>query len=394
MDDTGPVIVREAVDESDWRRADALLFKVFGDSWAQARTLLEVGAPKILMLAEIDGELVGCVQGRLRGVYLPGWAPRAASYDALAVLPACRDRGVGEMLAIAIIKRGAARGAAFALLRPGFGTGVHRYRRLGWEVCGAWTQRSVRPASIAFNAVSACQVRPVTEAFEDLARCYDRVARHRPGWMTRHASYWTRLLDPDGGQECVGAWDRQGALVAYAVYARPEDDREIGLEVTELVGADAPARLAIWRAIRELAGAKSVAYPSGPDDPFYLLAGEQPRVLSEMHWMARALDVTRAVDGRPFPQGLDASIKLRLHDDQEDANCGDWVLVIRGGSGHFARGGRGGCKMSIGHLTALIFAYASASELRNLGLIEADDADVQLLDAAFSGPRSWMQEII
>jgi predicted acetyltransferase len=392
------VIVREGDRDSDWDRADALLRRVFGDDWPEAAAFLEVGAPKRLLLAELDGQLVGCVQARLRGLCLGSWTPPASTFDALGVLPECRQLGVGETLSSAIVRQGAADGSVFGLLRPGLGGGTNRYRRIGFELCGTWTERRVRPGSLRFPGAAASNrlVRVLSHAdAEALARCYAEISLVHHGWMTRPPGFWTRLLDAASRQATIGTFDDLGALAGFATYAAgPRQAEEDCLTVSEIVWRQPADYFDLWRAIRQIAGDRDVTYTGGPTDLLFLASAEQPQVQTEMHWMGRILDVSRAMEGRSFPVPLAGTVELDLRDDLIEANRGCWRLSLAGGSGSIRRGGAGEAKISIGHLSALVFGYVTALELRELGYLDASPESVALLDAAFVAPRAWMSEIV
>jgi GNAT superfamily N-acetyltransferase len=92
-----------------------------------------------LVVAELDGELVGCVTffPDYRNETIPGgFAERGAGFRVLAVSPAARGHGVGEALVEECIRRARALGAPNLLLHTAtfMDAAVRLYERLGFEL--------------------------------------------------------------------------------------------------------------------------------------------------------------------------------------------------------------------------------------------------------------------
>ena len=116
-----------------------------------------------------------------------------------------------------------------------------------------------------------------------------------------------------------------------------------------------------------------------------------PRVLYGA--MARVLDVERALRARSSYNGVTGRVQLSILDEQFSANQGPWVLAFDGGRVEVETKApvssltHGGASMGIGTFTQLYLNYVTASEVREMGLVSADDEAVDLLDRAFAGPR-------
>jgi hypothetical protein len=117
-----------------------------------------------------------------------------------------------------------------------------------------------------------------------------------------------------------------------------------------------------------------------------------PRVLYGA--MARVLDVERALRARPAYNGATGRACIAITDDQIPESSGPWAISFE--EGRVTVGSAGwamlDARTDIGTFTQLYFNFATATEARAVGLLEADDATVALLDHAFAGPRPELMD--
>jgi predicted acetyltransferase len=103
--------------------------------------------------------------------------------------------------------------------------------------------------------------------------------------------------------------------------------------------------------------------------------------------MLRVVDAPGAVAARGFPPAVRATVDLEIADRQCDWNAGRWQLTVEEGYATLAKGGDGDVSLTINAFSALYSGYASATTLRQAGMLTGGDARaLSDLTAAFSGP--------
>ena len=103
---------------------------------------------------------------------------------------------------------------------------------------------------------------------------------------------------------------------------------------------------------------------------------------SDWPWMLRLVDAPGAVAARGWPTSVSGSVELDIADDRCPGNAGAHVLEIANGDAALLRGGAGRIRVTIQDL-AMLYSGCDVPGLRGAGrLVEASDADLDLLAAA------------
>jgi len=102
-------------------------------------------AEQLLLVGEVDGEVVGHVEARMRRDEAAGFV--GTYVEELAVAPEWRGRGVGTVLMAAVFEWARGKGAlSVALDHFHTNEGAHRlYERLGFQVRGVIMERRLQP---------------------------------------------------------------------------------------------------------------------------------------------------------------------------------------------------------------------------------------------------------
>lgn len=315
----------------------------------------------------------------------------------VVVPPEHRHRGFGSQIVRHALRLMHERGEAISTLYPAT---VAPYRRLGWEIAGAWVRRRVPTAALRAlpGAQDTTLRRGRVEDLDEMVDVYDRLAPQTNGMLDRSRAFERRMLVPQEGYEEYVAV-RAGRVVGYAVIehqASDRDDELFSLEVHSLVGLDLDAELALWGMVASHSSvSRTVTYISRPEDPLLLLLPEHElrSVPYDWRWMTRLVDAPAAIAARGFPRGLDATVELSIEDDELPANAGRHVLEVSGGRGQLTPGGAGTVTVDVATLAPLFTGWQPATTLAHLGrLAGATPADVAALTDAFSGPTPWTRD--
>jgi predicted acetyltransferase len=225
-----------------------------------------------------------------------------------------------------------------------------------------------------------------------------RVAPTIQGMLDRPREFARRALEP-GDEHAVYLARRAGELAGYVIYAHAAADAPdelFTLRVRELVAADGPAELALWRLLGSHASGARTVGAVGPPVPLLDLSlperALQPAPAA-WRWMTRVVDAPGAVAARGWPPDVEAAVDLTLADAQLPANDGHWRLEVAGGAGRLLRGGAGGAHLDVGALAALLTGWASPAMLAHAGrLRDADEPTLAALTRATAADVPWVRD--
>ena len=131
-----------------------------------------------------------------------------------------------------------------------------------------------------------------------------------------------------------------------------------------------------------------------PTDPLLDLIPENNyKVKLHFEWMIRLTHVQKALELRGYPKALSLSLDLEIDDDIIEGNKGRFRLEIEGGKGNVSSGGSGDLRLHVRQLASLYSSYRSPKELAMMGLIDGDDASLEVAQAIFAGSRPFLGDM-
>jgi predicted acetyltransferase len=335
------------------------------------------------------------------GQYFGGRRVAMGGLSSVAVAPEARGRGYGSQAVAAAAVAMRERGEVISALFPGT---TQLYRRLGWELAGAYVLRRIPLRSLrSLPRPPAGRLRRAEpDDLEAMKECYRRLAPQVNGVLDRAAwSWWgyekrweelqTYLaLGPTGEVEGFVSYRHRPAVRAGFDYS---------MHVRDLFALGPEAANALWWMLGSSATqADVVQYPAPAEDPLFLLLSEQEsEVVVDIRWMLRLNDPAGAVTQRGFPPGLEAEVHLGLCGPLDgrarDESPEPWVLRVSKGEGGLEPGGEGRVSMGLGAFASLYSGWAQTATLARAGLLQGGSAvERALLDAAFAGPAPWLPE--
>lgn len=343
-------------------------------------------------IAEYRGLFAG---GRLRAVlrlrateqYLGGRPVPCTLVSSVAVDLGARGRGLGGRLLRAALAEMADAGSVVSLLHP---TVVGAYRSVGYELAGSRIRYQVPvhdlPRAPGGGGCELTTERPDDAALDD---CHDRFARGCQGPLRRGTS--------PGAPYWLAAWhgNRLTAYLNYRHVADPGSTKgeeaayRFGIESDEFVWIDAGSAQLLLAAIGTQAPlATTFCWLGQPADPLLtLFPAGRPHVETEQRWMARIVDVRRALGDATWPATADADVTLTV----TDPVLGDGAYHLSAPDGRVRSTqvdtGRGEVTVDVGGLAALLTSWLTPTDLTRLGRLHGAP---ESLAAVFAGPRPFL----
>jgi len=373
------------------------------DGWARYlrdNTAIHAGETYV---ARRDGAIVGHASHLALTMQLVGTELSVAGVAGVSVLPEARRAGVADAMMRALLDGMRVRNTPLSML---YAFRLGYYARFGYATMAGPEQVRAAPAQFPASPLRA-HVRPVEPqaALPVMRPLYDRWRQGRTGPLLRDDWWWqTRVLR--GGYEVVtftppGSDEPEGYMV-FTVPSSPEYPRQ-HLEVWELVYLTPRARAGLLGFLNALGeqyaciildvapGAAALVLREhglhdAPDDWLF----RDPLAFVSTGPMARLVDLPAAFAQHPTVArtGLRGTLGLTLHDPLLSSPA-RWTARFDGAKGTTLTPGLRGrhrLSLTVGALTQVYLASATATALREHGTVEGDAESAALLDAALAGP--------
>lgn len=398
------------------------------------RWLAHIGR-RNLRSATVDGRLIGGL-----GIFwfkqcFGGRALDSAGVSAVTVLPEARGAGNAAAMMRQFVRDLRKQGCPLSVLHP---STYGLYRKAGYEAAGSRIEYEIDLAALGVRGQHG-RMRRLTERDRSaVARLHRERALSGSGLIERGPQSWDQLLhfgiDPRYAYVVKRSAGR--GIDGYLIYTQVGAPREpYELRIRDACAATPDATRAILSFLAShVMIAKRAVMDTGPAEPLLVAAAEDySKVTHREAWMLRIVDLPKALEGRGYPSGLTAQVRLQVTDDVCPENAGGWLLQVQAGRGRILkdkakgkdadagiRGRRasaetrsarsrargrgvqtpgvrpgeagGSVAIDIRGLAALYSGHLSAAQLQTIGL--ADGPTVALADATaiFAGPAPWMND--
>lgn len=269
------------------------------------------------------------------------------------------------------------------------------YQRYGYGIVSTHHQYAVEPRYIQFaqSQPVAGSLRETTKEaeFPLLVDLYRRFRAERTGYVHRGAAMWAAgaLSEPHGiDAKSIAIYEEDGEPLGYTIYttgpghageaAGPEPQQR--LEINDLIWLTASAYRAIWEHFGRFDLVRRIVWnqvPAGDPLPHLLLEPRMLRDTSSDGFLARIVDLPRALTARPYPAA--ATLRFALQDDLCPWNTGAWQLItgVEGSQvRHLEAGATVDLTLAPSTLAMLLFNQVSATEAERMGRLELHDARV------------------
>jgi predicted acetyltransferase len=344
-----------------------------------------------------NGNMLGGLRGELVGQFFGGKSVASAAVSAVQVLPEARGKGYGNLLMTGAMSQWRDKGAAISILYP---TNVGFYRSLGYEFGGSHTQYR-----LPILAVPRPDGADPVESFEDadllaVKDCYRRFAEQSCGLLDRSDRWWSARVPGNG--ECAELATyrycvRKGSKIdGYIIYSQQPErssfDYSYSLVCHDLIwhNSEAAHSLLAFAGGHVVVGV-NLMWIGAPGDPLTQFVHlQQPEVTHSSWWMARLLDVPRALSARGYPGALDVSIALNVKDEVIIENSGAIRIDVKNGSATSTKIGHAKASIDVGTLSSIYTGWLPAKEAVRAGRLQgASQGEVQTLGLLFGGSQPW-----
>ncbi len=345
----------------------------------------------------VDGRLAGMLTVHPLGQFFGGRPVPMGGIASVAVSVEYRGRGIAPAMVTGALAAMRDAGQVLSTLHPAT-TGL--YRRLGWEIAGAFPISTLPARSLSSLPPGEPERLRVAGAddFPLLRDAYARAAPARTGWIDRPEWFWDHAYSGTAHGYSVIAFDAidGDGIDGFALCKQTPGPASFGfgLEVAELVARDATAVITLWRAIGSFGAQVETVRAVGATATLlpFLLPEQDLRQVEKNDWMTRLVDAPGAIAARGYEPAVTAAVHLEVLDSIAPWNNGRFVLRVANGVGTLEPGGTGEIQLGVHALSAIYTGYGSALDLAAIGALHGPVEPCRALDAVFAGPRASMLE--
>ena len=339
---------------------------------------------------------VGTVNSWVADLSLPGgrgvpmWA-----ISGVTVAATHRRRGIARAMLEGELRTAAAAGVAIAGLTVSEATIYGRFGFAPATYATDWSIETKRAVWIGPRPDGRLDFIDRTRLRDELPELHDRVRAARPGEISVWPGLWRRMSGLAPGQEggdklrAVRYADQAGATRGLAVYRLGDEESDFTkheLHLQYLLTETDDAYASLWRFALEHDLVSTVkAHLRSVDEPLRWMIADQrsTKVETGEHGWLRILDVPAVLSARSYP--VAGSFRLRVEDPLGFAD-GTWMLAVdaSGEASVSPSEGTPDARLTVNALSSMVLGGVRASTLRAAGIVTADEATAERLDAVFA----------
>lgn len=363
-------------------RLVAVMAYTFHAEPAMCRRWLDRAGLDAFRVIATGEDVQACLLRAPMGIWFGGRSIANVGIAGVGVAPEHRGGGLAKRLMVELLRELHEEGAPISTLYPAT---VGLYRRVGYALAGdLYTVRAKTEALRRFE--SNATIRAATDADFDAMKALEQRWRRADGNLDRGPYVWSRVFGPRFEPTEKFVVEEGGAMTGYTVFMKKSAGFLHDFACTDLVATtpDAHRRLLDFL-FTHRSFVKNVSWSAPPNDPFLGLWPEKAyEVELEMTWMLRLTHVANALEARGYPEDVSAAITFEVTDEHVPNNAGLYTLQVAKGRGEVSRyRGANVVRVGVRELAALYSGYRSATTLRALGGLEADDDAIAIAERLF-----------
>ena len=341
----------------------------------------------IRQAGQIIGGLSIYQMGQWYGARIP-----MAGIASVGVSPEHRGTGAAVELLSHTLKELYANGVPLSTL---YAATQRPYRKVGYEQGGNFCTWEIPTDSIQIRS-SILPMQPVIpvcrKVFHDL---YHQQAKVTNGHLDRNPAIWERI-ESLPKEEIVYAYliGSETQPEGYIIFSQGQEDDSCLIFIRDWVVLTPAALRRFWTflaAHRSIV--KKVRWRSSTVDPLILLLPEQTaKIHRSDRWMLRVIDVSKALEKRGYPLGIETELHLEVRDNLLAENNGKFVLSVSNGRGEVKKGGKGELQLDVCGLAPLYTGLFTPHQLQLTGQLEANEIALLSATQLFAGSQPWMPD--
>ena len=370
-----------------------ILSQCFGDSLSDWQAYFHCLGTQNFRLIRQAGRIIGGLGIYHMGQWYGGRQVPVAGIAALGIVPEARQRGAAYQLMSCTLRELHQQGVPISVL---YAATQRLYRQVGYEQGGSFCFWQLATESIQLQEpqLQLHRVNPLEwKVFEQL---YRQQAQKNNGNLERNSAVWEQVVKPSS-EETVYAYlvGAKNQPQGYVIFTQKQTTQGLLLTIQDWALLTAAAIRRFWTFLAaHCSQIKLVRWKSSLQEPNLLLLPEQSAVISHSEsWLLRVIDVSRALEARGYPTGIEAELHLEVKDDLLASNNGKFCLRVSQGRGEVIKGGKGEFQMGIRGLACLYTGLFTPYQLQLTGYLKTTKEALLTATLLFSGSPPWMPDI-
>lgn len=359
----------------------------------QLERLREQTDPSTILGCFIDGKLASKVAVLPLTTYIHGEPFKMGGVASVASWPEHRRQGiVGELLQHSLLKMKEA-GQTVSMLAP---FSFSFYGKYGWGHFTHYKAYTLKLTQLPRFPNYKGTFERIGTTEEDIVRLndiYDQYAKKYNGPLKRELSWWNhRIFQWKKGTVAIYINEEQQET-GYIFY----EVKESRMNIHEMVALDTQSFKALWAFIYQHDSMIESVHLNVPMDDELPLLLKEPAIEQKIHpyFMFRVVDVESFLKQFPFQvneQLEGRRLFLHVTDEHASWNNGTYSLLVQNGNvilDTFKVNTEGaacvhppkkGIICKIQSLSTMFCSYKRPTQLRDLGMLQGSDDDIQLLE--------------
>ena len=312
----------------------------------------------------------------------------AAGLASVATPPEHRRQGYVRRLLAASLAEYRDRGVRFSVLWP---FRYRFYRRFGWDAANRIVTHECDPDVLSFARRADRSDRPGSfrrleaDEYAALEPVYEARRERYALALERDEEWWRHRIFGGGETDSfVYAYERDGRVAGYLVYAVDGDRDHKTMRISEHAAVDREALLALLSFVSDHdSQVQSVRFRASESFPLRDLATDPDEIETTVETgpMVRIVDVAETLAALSYPDAT-ASLTLAVDDPLAEWNDGTFALEAADGSANCERlestadAPDADATLDIGALSQLVVGSRSAAALERTGRLETADSGV------------------
>ncbi|MBW4642761.1 MAG: GNAT family N-acetyltransferase [Goleter apudmare HA4340-LM2] len=339
-----------------------------------------------------DQQVVGGLAILRMGQWWGGQRLPMSGIAAVGIAPEYRGDGAAIALLQHALKELHNQGSPISVLYPAT---QYLYRKAGYEQGGSlcfWEMLTdsiqVKEQPLPLKSIASSN----PQVFDEI---YQQQVKLTNGYLDRHPAIWQRIVTTQEKETVfaylIGTPDQpQG----YIIFSQERTENGTILWVRDWAVLTVAAAQSFWSFIaKHRSQIDRVRWQSSINDYLTLLLPEQTaKVFSHKRWMLRLIDVSKALEGRGYPPGVQGELHLEVQDNLLPANNGKFILSVANGRGEVTSDGRGELQLDIKGLAPLYTGLFTPEQLQLTGKLTATETALLTATQIFAGVGPTMPD--